>query len=353
MTRHRRAFTLIELLVVIAIIAILVALLLPAVQQVREAARKSQCQDHLHNLAIAMHSYEGAYKVLPPLYIADWIAWRETNNSTPTLSQGHRGLDVNRMNWAWSAMILPFVEQKPAYDTLNVGRRTGDQAVDAAFNGTDGAARNVFQTPIAVFRCPSDGQAPNVNTSTFRVRVPNGSPNPNYGSIAIAVGNYVAANRAAPLNQNNPTYVKCSSCWPQSAAFALDISRRIAHFTDGVSNTLFLGERTWTVKAPDGSERNSRAALVFVARGSSVDASAQGCAATECGLSDAGFNAGGRPLNYNVADAGARSHNSSKHPGGAQFALGDGKVTFISENIDLTVIRNLTGISEGAPVRVP
>ena len=60
-----RGFTLIELLVVIAIIAILVALLLPAVQQVREAARKSQCQDHLHNLAIGLHNYEGAYKMFP------------------------------------------------------------------------------------------------------------------------------------------------------------------------------------------------------------------------------------------------------------------------------------------------
>ncbi|MFV0442268.1 MAG: type II secretion system protein, partial [Planctomycetaceae bacterium] len=94
--KGRRGFTLIELLVVIAIIAILVALLLPAVQQVREAARKSQCQDHFHNLVIAMHSYEGTFKGLPLAVAA--------NNT------GH-GPSV----WVH---VLPFIEQKPLYDRI-------------------------------------------------------------------------------------------------------------------------------------------------------------------------------------------------------------------------------------------
>ena len=105
LTSRNRGFTRIELLVVIAIIAILVALLLPAVQQVREAARKSQCQDHLHNIAIALHDYESSFKMLP--------AGSARNNPA--------GACGGNSAWGWAAAILPYNEQKPLYDQLNVG----------------------------------------------------------------------------------------------------------------------------------------------------------------------------------------------------------------------------------------
>ena len=90
----RTGFTLIELLVVIAIIAILVALLLPAVQQVREAARKSQCQDHLHNLVIGIHNYESSFKVLPPAMIADHHNYK--NADVMGTNNAHYGADERR-----------------------------------------------------------------------------------------------------------------------------------------------------------------------------------------------------------------------------------------------------------------
>lgn len=99
----KRAFTLIELLVVIAIIAILVSLLLPAVQQAREAARRSQCKNNLKQIGVALHNYHGAHKLFPP----GWIP--------------AAGSMTAPASWAWSAMIPPQLEQAPLYAALGVG----------------------------------------------------------------------------------------------------------------------------------------------------------------------------------------------------------------------------------------
>ncbi|MFV0445457.1 MAG: DUF1559 domain-containing protein [Planctomycetaceae bacterium] len=358
MSRRNRGFTLIELLVVIAIIAILVALLLPAVQQVREAARKSQCQDHLHNLAIAVMSYEGSFKVLPPLLIADHHQWRNTEaTASSPIEGGHVGTIQTAANWSWSAMLLPFIEQKPAYDTLQVGTLKGVQAFDAAFAATPDAAMNaVFNSPIAVLICPSDNipEGGKIKNGNRRCTVSTAT-----GTRINSIGsNYIAVNRGSlninnvAVSQSNPTYVK-SPTWKQSGAFRIDTSTRLAHLTDGTSNTFFLGERAYQYNnaASPGSKVNAFAGLALIAKGSTGQ-SALGCGGFSCGLTDAGGVAGGRPINASN-NGQAQGGFSSQHPGGAQFALGDGKVTFVSENTDFTVVARLGAISDGRPVRVP
>src|SRR5687768_201165 len=96
----RRAFTLIELLVVIAIIGILVALLLPAVQQAREAARRTQCKNNLKQLGLALHNYHDQHKLLPPGYVSDYTT---------------AGTDTGP-GWGWAAMILPQIDQGPLFN---------------------------------------------------------------------------------------------------------------------------------------------------------------------------------------------------------------------------------------------
>jgi len=98
---RQRGFTLIELLVVIAIIAVLVSLLLPAVQQAREAARRTQCRNHLKQLGLALHNYHSSQNVFPPGYVAG-AAYPATTNG-----------------WGWCAQLLPQLDQGPLYDTIN------------------------------------------------------------------------------------------------------------------------------------------------------------------------------------------------------------------------------------------
>ncbi|MFV0444793.1 MAG: DUF1559 domain-containing protein [Planctomycetaceae bacterium] len=358
--RLTRGFTLIELLVVIAIIAILVALLLPAVQQVREAARKSQCQDHLHNLAIAVMSYEGNFKTLPPLLIADYHKYRNINSGPIALGHQDNPLQF-APNWAWSALILPQIEQKPAYDTLEVSRLRGQESYDLAMSGTTGANANgtsaapaklaVFRSPIAVFICPSDNipEGGIVKNGNRRAR-----DNVGGGIARNTIGaNYVAVNRGQ-VGSNSATWVKASS-WNQSGAFRVDTSTRIAHVTDGVSNCLFFGERAYQYNSAvnPGTKVSPFAGLALIARGTNPSAAGpNGCGGFNCGATDAGGVAGGRKINP-PANGQAQAGFSSQHPGGAQFSLGDGKVTFVSENIDLILLRNLGRISDGAVTRVP
>jgi prepilin-type N-terminal cleavage/methylation domain-containing protein len=124
----RAAFTLVELLVVIAIIGILIAMLLPAVQSVREAARRVQCANHLRQMVLAMHNYESAHKNFPPAYKGS----------------------SNLPGWAWGTYILPFMEQANLYQSGNVET--------ALFGGgSNPAMPNTYsKTPLPGFRCPSD-----------------------------------------------------------------------------------------------------------------------------------------------------------------------------------------------------
>ncbi|HET6422519.1 MAG TPA: DUF1559 domain-containing protein [Planctomycetaceae bacterium] len=290
-----RGFTLIELLVVIAIIAILIALLLPAVQQAREAARRTQCRNHLKQLGLALHNYHDNFNGLPA---------GEYRQST-TADKG---------NWTWSAMILPYMDQAPLYNQLQVGTLRVDQALQ---NTT---TRVLLQTPLPAFRCPSD-VAPMLNTDAQRLIQEANSTT----TYPIATSNYVGVNstgtprpnfNAAISGANGPNANANGTFYRNSRVNFRDI-------LDGTSNTFVIGERSWVT--PFGATIVPSAGIVFAVQ--------DGGGAVNGGIA-AALGTGFRKLNCKDNIGECRRAFTSNHTGGAHFLFHDGTVKFISENIE-------------------
>ncbi len=301
-SQRRSGFTLVELLVVIAIIGILIALLLPAVQAAREAARRSQCTNNLKQLALATHNYHDTFRSFPSGFM------KSPNNTN--------GNDLNQ--WGWTALILPFVEQQALHDRIKPGPNQLEVLATTLLSGT---SLGVLSEPIAVFRCPSD-VGPNANTS--RDRFP-WSAGGNTGRPATS--NYVAATDSW-RNSGNNANLTCGSGQLATAAvgiFTQNSDTKIRDVTDGTSNVIALGERRWRVKLDDGTLYTVGAANVFGVR----RANAEGTRADQVACGCPKIN-----LNLSADTANRKQQGfSSEHPGGAQFALADGSVRFISETI--------------------
>ena len=137
-----RGFTLIELLVVIAIISVLIALLLPAVQSAREAARRAQCVNNLKQIGLALHNYHQAQDIFPPGYVSSINL--TVVNPCDFDQEMHNGVDLGT-GWAWGSMILPFLEQQPLYSSINFN-------LSVAYPDNDTCSL----TALSVYLCPSD-----------------------------------------------------------------------------------------------------------------------------------------------------------------------------------------------------
>ena len=314
------AFTLIELLVVIAIIGVLVGLLLPAVQQVREAARRSYCQNTMKQLGLAMQNHESAKKRFPG---------NLGKASTAASGLPSPELDETNQGRAWITESLPFLELGSLYDQIEF-----DQPISTAANV------NVFSQPIKFLICPSDE-----NNGTLGNRTNIGAVGANTSGV-WGTTNYKAvagANWEFGVHRN----AVGSGRW-QGDYNGFDYGNGIIcrnklndpanvtkpkHITDGLSKTFAIGEAvpawcshtTWF-------HCNHTTATCAIPLNNGV------------GTVDLESNATDWENNYSFF---------SRHAGGGIFAMADGSTKFVNDTIDLNVYRGLATISSGETVSVP
>lgn len=340
-TDSRRGFTLVELLVVIAIIGVLVALLLPAVQAAREAARRSSCSNNLKQFGIAIHNYEDTYKVMPPGG-NNWSA-------TPGTS--------------WHVSILPFTEQTALYGQLPL---TVTPLVNIpTYRMSDGKLVRAHIIPYA--RCPSDPSDPLPGGATDGYF--EGSYCGNLGSQKVTSANGACntyLNPAAPyFHYEKGDWPGVDSGthgnYPDLAAISGVFGRisqgcRFARVKDGLSNTFFVGEIL-----PDCHDHGHDNALSYYDYNGLNSAHASTSVPindfTTCYKDIAGdpVRLATKPgvTNPNCGPASNWNYSwgfKSAHPGGAQFVMGDGSVRLVPQTINYLTYQRLGGRADGGVV---
>ncbi|QDU59355.1 Type II secretion system protein G precursor [Planctomycetes bacterium Pan216] len=325
-SRSSRGFTLVELLVVIAIIGVLISLLLPAVQQARAAARRSQCQNNLKQIGVAIQNYHDSHSAFPIGEGTDTAAI----GTGPSCSAGLRRAP-------WTVLILPLLGQEPLYQSFDFNGQFPAISSEAP---TSGANYNASQRGVATYHCPSFPAPDELHTNYFGV-MGGGSDQPSW-----AHGSWIGR-----------------AFWNNGVLYA-NSNTRVRDVSDGTSKTFAFGETKYQL-GPNGRSDHIRIYWSSTAR-ACVNATPSVIAAVtdvpinayrgDGNTADTVFTSGstlndpsfrgtvnGTQATYNLQ---GRSF-SSAHEGGAFFAFADGSVQFISEAIDRNTYQNLAIRNDG------
>ncbi len=309
---RRPAFTLIELLVAIAIIAVLIGLLLPAIQKVRETAQRTQCQNKLKQIGLAIHNYESAHGHLPPGYVRDPLP-PVPPNLPPAFDRLPPDfyLEPSDPGWGWAAFLLPHLEQEPLFRRIDFRQPT-----------TTPSLYDAISTPVDAYTCPVDFEAGKfrVMSIIFRLVQP------------AATNSYVACYGAEGLLSTQPQ--------SGNGVFYQNSRTRVTDITDGSSSTIAIGERPamfakapWAGAITDGAVLITPEAPVYA---STIQP------ATAMPLA----RVGRKPLN----DAWSEPYDFfSPHPTACNFVFADGSVHGLRLSTPVAVLQALASRNRGEP----
>jgi prepilin-type N-terminal cleavage/methylation domain-containing protein len=332
-----RAFTLVELLVVIAIIGILVALLLPAVQAAREAARRMQCSNNLKQMGLAVHNYHDTYKVFPPAKLNSG-----SQNALPGASVRFPEGVRNHTGWLF---LLPFFEQTALHGKINFSLASNNSNGFSGLPNPDASANTPnLKQRMSMLECPTDGSAGEDKTETANVSYL--MQNNKRTSYLFSTGNYT----------DYDDIYESKNGAIQQGAFGNNGAAKMAQLTDGTSNSLAIGEasggtgpkhKTNHLYGPFGLQGVHTCCHGRVV--STVTANV--ITPTAAQANDYRINGPWSQDGAIARDALGRSYAwifNSLHPGGGQFALCDGSARFFSETIDFATFVKLAWIHDGA-----
>lgn len=315
-------FTLVELLVVIAIIGVLVALLLPAVQAAREAARRTQCMNNLKQLALGVHNYNDANRVFP-------AGARSSNNL------------------AWRCFILPFIEEQNLHDLMesygafNTGVIRGNTN-----NEGDNKANLIATTKVDGFLCPSSDYLLTTKTSNW---LTDGRKQyvSHYIGVAGAIGEISPGRYYTSKFAGSPDTFKTNyGGFALNGILILNGSVKAKTVTDGLSKTLLIGEKQ------NGAVDGWTAGAYISGTGDPLTGNHASSTTTRAtpAIKNVSF-----AINYPDIDLDNDNHYAfgSAHAGGAQFAMADGAVVFVQEDIEMTLYKAICSRNEGESLSLP
>lgn len=352
MQLRKKGFTLVELLVVIAIIGILIGMLLPAVQQVREAARRTQCLNNMRQLGLACHNFESAFMRFPPG--CNW------NDDSADQMRGEQLLDRERI--AWGAFILPYIEQNNLHTSYQSGTTNWTTnwwlATMAPVGGATTPGPPVASQVVPAYLCPSDAGGETIQALTVTEAAapsaksnyiaPAGAGNRNSGDAIEIRGEMDHLNNTVDNRDggNNST----THLW---GVWGKNSRTTISQISDGTSNVMLIGERATRTNWDSGQDPDIEQLRPGGAVWAGVAFSNDQYTPPEGGKISKDFHVFGymwdeTAENWSVNGAESpRSVASSFHPGGANAAVADGSARVLSNETNVGLLADFVRMADG------